>query len=45
MGRFTTQFRSFTFNFSQLKVKKGISSQSELYTFKKLSSLKNAIVK
>ena len=34
-----------TFNFTQVKVKSRHASQSELYIVKKLSSLKNAIVK
>ena len=34
-----------TFNFTQVKVKGKHASQSELYILKKLSSLKNAIVK
>ena len=34
-----------TFNFTQVKVKGRYASQSELYILKKLSSLKNAIVK
>ena len=34
-----------TFNFTQVKVKGRHASQSELYILKKLSSLKNAIVK
>ena len=34
-----------TFNFTQVKVKGRHASQSELYILKKLSSLKNVIVK
>ena len=34
-----------TFNFTQVKVKRKHASRSELYITKKLSSLKNAIVK
>ena len=34
-----------TLNFTQVKVKGTHASQSELYILKKLSSLKNAIVK
>ena len=34
-----------TFNFTQVKVKGWYASQSELGSLKKLSSLKNAIVK
>ena len=34
-----------TFNFTQVKVKGRHASQCELYILKKLSSLKNAIVK
>ena len=46
MGRFTIHFRSFAYNFTQVKVKEVGMPQSELYILKKLSfSFENALEK
>ena len=45
MGRFTILFRSFTFKFTLVKVKKVLSHRVNFTSSKKLSLLKNGIVK